>query len=263
MTTITPPAASPLPTASIRTRSSIHMFGVWCAIAYILMLLLGWGLIAGFVPPIHPNAGAIQVAAQFRHDHTQIIIGMVVIMFSALVFIPFGAVLTHFIKQIEGGAGVLTYSALLGCAGNMILSFYPAMMWLVAAYRPNRNPQLVYLFSDAGWLQFVGGATVLLAMPLTIAAAALLDRSPTPIFPRWAGYMNLWLVLLILPDQILFLFQHGPFSWNGIFGLWIPVTAFAVWFLTTFHFLRKAVLRERDATSPSNHATEQLTPDMA
>jgi hypothetical protein len=223
----------------------MHLFGVWCAIAYILMLLLGWGLIAGFVPPIHPNADAVDVARQFRHDHTQICIGMIVIMFSALVFIPFGAVLVHYVKQIEGGAGMLTYAALLGCAGNMILSFYPAMMWLVAAYRPQRNPDLVYLFSDAGWLQFVGGATVLLAMPLTLAACAFLDRNPRPIFPRWVGYLNLWIVLLICPDQILFLFQHGPFSWNGIFGLWIPVTAFAVWFLSTFWLLRRAVLNER------------------
>jgi len=238
------------------------MFGVRCAIAYILMLLLGWGLIAGFVPPIHPNAGALDVAAQFRADHTRICIGMIVIMFSALVFIPFGAVLTHFVQQVEDGAGVLTYCVLLGCAGNMILSFYPAMMWLVAAYRPNRDPELVYLFSDAGWLQFIGGATVLLAMPLTVAAAAFLDTSPNPVFPRWAGYLNLWLVLLIVPDQILFLFQSGPFSWNGIFGLWIPVTAFAVWFLTTFQLLREAVLRERQQTeSPTaNTAHRSLSP---
>lgn len=230
----------------------MHLFGVWCAIAYILMLLLGWGVIAGFVPPIHPNAGALQVAEQFRRDHTQICIGMIVIMFSALVFIPFGAVLVHYVRQIEGGTGMLTYAALLGCAGNMILSFYPAMMWLVAAYRPQRNPQLVYLFSDAGWLQFVGGATVLLAMPLTLAACALLDHNPQPIFPRWFGYLNIWIVLLICPDQILFLFQHGPFSWNGIFGLWIPVTAFAAWFLSTFWLLRRAVLSDRkQPTLPS------------
>lgn len=235
----------------LHARTSIHLFAVWCAIGYILMLLLGWGLLAGFVPPLHPDAGADQVAALYRTDATRIRIGMVVVLFSALVFIPFAGILTRFIAQIEGGMGVLTYTALLGSAGNMILTFYPAMTWLIAVYRPERNPEILFLMSDAGWLQFVGGATVLLGMPLAIGVAALMDRSADPVFPRWAGYMNFWLILLIIPDQLLFFFHGGPLSWNGLFGLWVPVTAFAVWFVSTFHFLRKAVLKERTGSAAS------------
>jgi hypothetical protein len=229
----------------LHARTEVHLVAVWCAVGYILMLLLGWGLVAGFVPPLHPNAGAAEVAALYAQDAVRIRIGMVVVLFSALVFIPFAGILTRTIARIEGGMGVLTYTALLGAAGNMILTFYPAMTWLIAVYRPERDPEILHLMSDAGWLQFVGGATVLLGMPLAIGVTALLDDSPDPVFPRWAGYLNFWLILLILPDQLLFFFRGGPLSWNGLFGLWVPVTAFAVWFVSTFILLRRAVLSER------------------
>jgi hypothetical protein len=231
---------------AVRVRAALDLIGAWCAVAYILMLLLGWGLAAGFVPPLHPNASRDAVVSLYLADHTRIRVGMVVILFGALVFIPFGAVLTRLMTEVEGRPGVLTYTALLGAAGNMILTFYPAMTWLIAAYRPDRAPDITYLMSDAGWLQFVGGATVLLAMPLAVAGAAFLDQRVDPPFPRWAGYLNLWLFLLIIPDQLLFFFHQGPLAWNGLFGLWVPVTAFAVWFLTTFYFVRRAALRSRE-----------------
>jgi hypothetical protein len=80
-------------------------------------------------------------------------------------------------------------------------------------------------------------------MPIAIAIAAFIDKSPDPVFPRWAGYFNFMVVMLILPDQLLFFFHSGPWSWNGLFGLWIPVTLFGGWFLVTFFLMRAAVLR--------------------
>ena len=53
------------------------------------------------------------------------------------------AVLAQSLARIEGGAGVLTYAALLGGAGTMVLTFYPAIWWLVAAFRPERSQDLV------------------------------------------------------------------------------------------------------------------------
>jgi hypothetical protein len=55
------------------------------------------------------------------------------------------------------------------------------------------------------------------------------------------------MMVLIIPDQLIFFFYTGPFAWNGIFGFWIPLTAFGGWFVLTFVLLRKAILRERGA----------------
>lgn len=109
------------------THSSIRMFGAWCGVAYILSLFVGWWLFAGFLPPPPPTNTPEEVAALFGDRTNMIRIGMVIVMFSALIFIPFAAAVAHYLSRVEGGAGVLTYSALLGGAGNMVLTFYPAV----------------------------------------------------------------------------------------------------------------------------------------
>jgi hypothetical protein len=118
------------------------MFGVWCAIGYLVALFIGWGAIAGFLPPTAPSADAAQIATLYHGDYTRIRIGMLVVMLSALIFIPFAAVTSQFIARIEGTAGVLTYTFLLGAAGNMVLTFYPAVWWLTAAFRPDRRDEV-------------------------------------------------------------------------------------------------------------------------
>jgi len=238
------------------TKSRIQMFGVWCGIAYLAALFIGWGAIAGFLPPTPPSAGAAQIAALYHSDYTRIRIGMLMVMLAALIFIPFAAVMSQFIARIEGTAGVLTYTFLLGAAGNMALTFYPAIWWLTAAFRPDRRDELIYLMNDMSWLQFLGGVTVYLAMPLSVMVASLCDKSAQPAFPRWCGYTNGWLALTLLPDQLLFFFYKGPFAWNGLFGIWIPVVVFSGFFIVNFVVLRQAVQRERGpllplATSPT------------
>lgn len=232
------------------TQSSIRMFGAWCGVAYIVSLLIGWWLFAGFLPAPPPTTTPEAVVALFGERTAMIRIGMVIVMFSALIFIPFAATIAHYLARIEGGSGVLSYSALLGGAGNMVLTFYPAVWWLAAAFRPDRAAELIYMVNDMAWLQFIGGVSMFEALPLTIAVAAFCDKSPNPVFPRWAGYFNIMIAVAILPDQLLFFFHSGPFAWNGLFGLWIPLVLFGGWFLVNFWLLRRAILGEREPLMP-------------
>ncbi|MBB3600588.1 hypothetical protein FHT40_000221 [Mycolicibacterium sp. BK556] len=237
------------------TKSRVQMAGAWGAIGYLVLLFLGWGAVAGFLPPTPPSAGAEHVAALIQSDHTRIRIGMVLVMLAALVFIPYAAAAAHYVARIEGGAGILTYTLLLGAAGNMALTFYPAIWWLTAAYRPDRGAEQIYLVNDMAWLQFIGGATIFLAMPLALAIASLCDKSNEPTFPRWFGYANIWIILAVIPDQLLFFFHGGPFAWNGVFGLWIPVVAFGGFFIVCFLMLRRAILRDRaEIVADGRHA---------
>ena len=103
--------------------------------------------------------------------------------------------------------------------------------------------------NDMAWLQFIGGITMYLAMPLSVAVAAFCDKSANPVFPRWAGFVNLFLVLIMIPDQLLFFFHTGPFAWNGIFGLWVPLIGFSGFWVVSFYCLRITILRERDSAT--------------
>jgi hypothetical protein len=231
-------------------RSRVQMFGLWCSWGYLALLFIGWGAVAGFLPPTHPAASALKIGQLYGSDHTRIRAGMLIVMFAALAFIPFAAVVAQFIARVERGPGVLTYSFLLGAAGNMCLTFYPAIWWLVAAFRPHRAAELIRLMNDMAWLQFLGGVTIYLAMPLAITVAALFDQSERPTFPRWAGWANAWMAIAIIPDQLLFFFKTGPFAWNGLFGIWLPIVWFGGFFIINFVALRQTILREREAGFP-------------
>jgi len=227
------------------TRSRIELLASYCGPGYVVIVLLGFWAVAGFVPPPSPSTDIQLIAGVFRSDYTRIRIGMLLVMWSAVIFLPFAALISRLLARIEGSFGVLSGTALLGGAGNMVLTFYPAIWWLAAAYRPDRPPELVYAFNDWAWLQFIGGVSIYDALPLSVAVAAFCDASAKPVFPRWAGYFNLLVVALIVPDQLLFFFHGGPFAWSGLFGFWIPLVAFSSWFFVNFAFLRNAILRER------------------
>lgn len=229
----------------ITTKSKLQMFGFWSGIGYIVTILLGWALIAGFIPPPPPSNTVDQVAALYQSDYTRIRIGMIFVMFSALLSCPYAAVLAQLLSRIEEGPGVLTYTFLMGAVGNMCLTFYPATYWLIAAYRPDRAPELIYLMNDMAWLQFIGGLSIFLGMPLSVGLAAFCDTSAEPVFPRWVGFYSFLAIILMLPDQLLFFFHSGPFAWSGLFAMWIPVGVFTSWIVLMFFLLHKAIMRER------------------
>ena len=229
------------------TKSKIQMLGAWCGVWYVVAIVIGWIVVAGFFPLHLPSAGAAEISAIFAADATRIRAGMILVMFAALIMIPFAAVISQMLARVEGGAGVLTYTALLGGAGTMVLTFYPAIWWLVAAFRPDRAADIIHLMNDMAWLQFIGGVSMYDALPFAIAAAAFCDTSDKPIFPRWVGWYNLWVVLMIFPDMLLFFFHSGPFAWNGLFGFWCPLAGFGSWWVVMAFVMRSAILRDRAA----------------
>jgi hypothetical protein len=116
------------------------------------------------------------------------------------------------------------------------------MCWLIAAYRPDqRSPSDLVLLNDAGWLMFVamvfGGPPWLGSTGLAI----LRDRGADPVFPRWSGYLTLWVLLLIVPGCLCVFFTAGPFAWNGLIAFWVVLSVFASWVLVMSKLLLDAV----------------------
>jgi hypothetical protein len=229
-----------------RVNIPVLRFGVWAALLYPGLLILGWWLLADFVPPPHPGAAASDIVHQYHEHTTRIRAGMVLCMFAAVMAMPLGATVAYFIRRIEGFTGPLTLLQVMGAVGMAVLTFYPAMWWLIALFRPDRSPELTRMLSDAAWLQFVGGLTIYYPTIVTMAIAAFIDKSERPAFPRWFGYLNLWLFVLLLPGQMIFFFKTGPLAWNGVLAFYLAFIAFGLWFPIAFSVLRKAVRQVQD-----------------
>jgi hypothetical protein len=229
-----------------KVNTGVLMFGAWAALLYPGLLILGWWLLAGFVPPPRPTLSAGEVAAILQQNPNAIRAGMVLCMFGAVMAMPLGATVAYFIRRIEGFVGPLTMLQIMGAVGMAVLTFYPPMWWLTATFRANRAPdELTRMLNDAAWLQWVGGLTIYYPTIITMAIAAFVDKSPVRALPRWFGYVNLWLIVLLLPGQMIFFFQTGPLAWNGIIAFYLAFVAFGLWFPVAFTVLRRAVLGVR------------------
>jgi hypothetical protein len=226
-----------------KVNTKVLMFGAWGALLYPGLLILGWLWLAGFVPPPPPTASANQIVEIYQHHAVGIRAGMVITMFGAVMAMPLGATVAYFISRIEGFFGPLSMLEVMGAVGMAVLTFYPPMWWLISIYRPERSAELTQTLHDAGWLQWVGGLTIYYPTIIVVAIASFLDKSPDPVFPRWFGYANIWLVILLLPGQMIFFFKTGPLAWNGLIAFYLAFLVFAMWFPLAFYLLRKAVLR--------------------
>ena len=232
----------------------VLMFGAWAALLYPGLLILGWWGLADFVPPPKPTASAGAIELIYHAHATRIRAGMVVTMFGAVMAMPLGATVAYFIRRVERFVGPLTLLQVMGAVGMAVLTFLPAMWWLIALFRPDRNAEITRTLSDAGWLQWVGGLTIYYPTIITMAIAAFIDKSPRPYFPRWFGYLNVWLVVLLLPGQMIFFFKTGPLAWNGLIAFYLAFVAFGLWFPAAFYVLRNAVKRvaaEQAASPPA------------
>ncbi|MDX8151779.1 hypothetical protein SK069_09255 [Patulibacter brassicae] len=97
--------------------------------------------------------------------------------------------------------------------------------------------------NDAGWLPFVG---VFYATFIQVIAVGLciLQHPEQRVFPRWLGFFNLWVGVVMLPDVLIFWFKSGPFAWNGIAPFWVILCAFCVWFLVMSWAVQRAVRQQ-------------------
>jgi hypothetical protein len=140
-----------------------------------------------------------------------------------------------FLLQLGAGSiGVLTV-------------MFPTMVFAITAFRPERDPDLTQLLNDIGWLLIIPAFPTFIAQFGAIAAGAFMDRRATPVYPRWAAYLNLWIALLFVPGGFAYFFRTGPFAWDGLLAFWVAAGAFFVWLMAMTPLTLSAI---RDSERP-------------
>ena len=125
----------------------------------------------------------------------------------------------------------------------------PAMFFAATAFRPDRSPDSTLLLNDLSWIFLVIPWTPFMVQNFAFAFAILSDSGPTPAFPRWLAYLNIWAPIIFTPAILLPFFKSGPFAWNGIFVFWIPATVFVIQFIANTILLLKAIKAEEAETN--------------
>lgn len=218
----------------------------WCGVGCTLIWLLGFWPLAHFFTPHAPTWTAGQVVAFYQTDTNLIRVGLIALGFGACLYLPWCASISTQLRRIEGVHSVLAWSQ-LGLGSIFVWVFFlPVMIWLCIAYRPfDTSPELMWRMNDMAWLCFINPVCIIFFQGLAIGITILSDKRAQPIFPRWFGYFNIWIVFVYLPGSFVPLFKTGPFAWNGVLAWWLPLTLFVIW-MVTFTFLLLAAIRRQE-----------------
>jgi len=119
-----------------------------------------------------------------------------------------------------------------------------SMIWIVATFRSDLDDTSVRMLNDLGWLMFVMIFPGYVLQLSCIAIAAFTDKSEHPIWPRWAGYLNLWIALSGCGGGVAVFFKSGPFAWNGLIGFYIPLSCFAIWISVMTYLMHTGINRQ-------------------
>jgi hypothetical protein len=203
----------------------------WCGPLFVLLFGVGFWVFAEYLPPHRPSASAEEIAAIYQANASMIRVGMLFLLTGAGVSFGFVAAISAQLRRIETGPPVLSDLQLIAGVSAALLLLLPAMIFTMAAFRPERAPELTQLLSDAAWLLLIMPFPPACMQLIAIALAIFADRGVVPVFPRWAAFFNLWAAVLFIPGGLASFFKTGPFAWNGLFAFWLAAAAFFAWII--------------------------------
>lgn len=223
---------------------NIQYMCVWSGPLMGIFVTIGWWFLAKFVPPPLPSWSAVEIADFYAANTTGIRLGMIFMITGIGFFFPFIAVISAQIKRMQSGSSTLAYTQLIAGSMSVAIVLFPIMFWTVASFRVDRNPELIQLLNDLGWLTTAMPFAPGIIQNLAIGLAVLGDKNKVRVFPRWVAFMNFWMAALFLPAGLMVFFQTGPFAWNGLLAFWLPLVAFGIWFNVMIYALLQAVKNE-------------------
>lgn len=231
----------------IELSRKIQTFCTWCGPAFVVLLFGGWGLMGGFIPLIPPSWQAQQVAAAYGETVNVHRLGALLALIGIFLTIPFFFAISMQIRRTELRVPSL---AILQFASGIIVTvvlIIPMLLFIGGLFRPERPAELTKLVNDLSYVMLILPWPPIFGQLGALVVAIFHDRSTTPVFPRWLGFFNLWVALLLLPASMIIFFKTGPFAWTGVIGFWIPAAVFGIWYIVMTVVLLRAI-RDEAAT---------------
>lgn len=235
---------------TVSRRTDGELILLWTLPAALILWIASFFLFPGFNPPMSPTMPAEQVAAFYRDpEHIpQIRYSMIVFNWFGVCLVPILALIVLQIRRMAHRTPIFSY-AMLGCAaGGPTLFLVANVCWLLAAFRPERNPGLTQLLNDFGWITFTIGVPFLIGQSVILALAIFFDDQARPVFPRWVAYFNLLVAAALVPAAFVGVSLTGPLAWDGFLSFWVKNVAIAVWIVVMGVVLGQAIYRERAET---------------
>jgi hypothetical protein len=200
----------------------------WAGLVGVALILVAL-LLAGYIPAPRADATAAEIATFYRDGTFTIRLGLLIGLVGTAGWAALVSVVWVQLNRIEGPRPVMAaLQAVAGVTCYVLLTLFIVLL-AAAAFRPERAPESTQLLHDVGWFMAFLAAIPFVLQALATGAAILGDHSPQPAYPRWLGYLGLWVALLLAPGDVLLFFHTGPFAYDGLISYWIPLLGFGGW----------------------------------
>jgi hypothetical protein len=210
-------------------------------------------VLSGFLPPPSPAASAAAIRQYYVGNLTGIRIGMVVGAIGTVGFLSFGAVIVEQMRRAEAPSAFISRLSMGLLVIVVALAEMFFLVWVTAAFRPaDISPDVTRMLNDFGWVLFLVALPPFDAFVIALSVVILADRRRDPVFPRWFGYLNIWVAVLQWPVMLMVFFKTGPFDYRGAVTLYLPMAALGVWLVATTWALLKAIADQGDVEDPGS-----------
>jgi hypothetical protein len=226
-------------------RHRIRLCCIWAWVPAIVLFGVGFVLIAGMVPPTGESWTSNRVVEFYGENRNAIRVGLILSMFATALLLPVYSAISEQLRQIEGQGSML---APIQWGGAVILvAFFQiiCLLWLLASFRTDTDPDVVRAATDYGWLVWTILIPTLSLQWICMAIATFVDPREDAVWPRWAGYVFIWVALTNAGGICAVFLKTGPFSWNGLIGWWLPTISFALVMTMNMCLMRNHAIRER------------------
>lgn len=220
----------------------VQLVCAWCG-PVLVLLGLGGMTLAGVLPvPPAANATPAEAAAFYSESPNLVRLGFMLASVGVSLIGPLVALITiQMLRMERDRPPALAILQAVSGSVTWVMLMVPMIILNVAAFRPDRSPELTQLLTDLAWLLFLTPVAPFLIQNFAIGAAVLGDHTGAPVFPRWVGYANFWTGLLFVPALLAFFFKSGPFAWHGIFVFYLGTVVYGTWVLVMSVVLLRAV----------------------
>jgi hypothetical protein len=222
---------------------------IWTGVVMANIFTLAFVYLMEFWPLPAPTMDATQVLELYTRHNLQFRFGVVLMCLTSCFFLLWTVVICGQMARLE--KGFPTWAVLAGLAGTLgtWLFAFPPILWGVAAFMVERNPEITLFMHQFGFICFVAPANFFLLQTVPIAVVALSPSNTREdsAFPRWLGWLTLWTGVLGSSGIMAFVFNTGPFAWNGLISFYMPVVVFTVWIIAFVYCLLRAIGRQERA----------------
>ena len=230
---------------------------LWWAIAFAAIYGVAFVFLLHMVPFPSATWSQDKIVAFYTEHHTSIRIGAVIASLTSAFMLPLAVVAGIQMARIERGRPIWAVLTICGGAMMSIFLVLPPLFWGVAAYTPDRAPEATVLMHQLAMLTMTTTDQYYVFMWVAIAVMCFtptrMKHSP---FPRWFGYLTVWIALMFEAGAFAFLPRTGPFAWNGLLVFWSPLTFFSLWIAVQCPLLFKAIRAQMEDDDPDAVAEE-------